>query len=337
MSVPTPLQSFLGGIGLSLPVFALVKLNGSVFGISGFLHRAVRGGREALMAVAGLVLGGIVIGLVEGEGPQTLSTSLAKLAFSGFLVGMGTRLGNGCTSGHMICGLSRFSLRSLAATATFFSTAVITTYLVHPGELPPVAPMDWTLGPIGKVLLALQLIPLAIETGLYVFAPEPQPEPHANDKATEETDPNTTSTLPLTSLRLLASAATSLNFALALRLSNLTEPSRVIAFLALPFHQGFDPSLAFLAMGALPTSIILYQYCRGSELPRLGGPWSIPGCGLVDTRLILGAATFGIGWGLEGICPGPGLVNIGRAVVTGSHIPQLALWVSAVVAGGLVV
>lgn len=92
MSSPTPLQSFLGGLGLTLPVHALMLLNGNVFGISGFLHRAVRGGKEAIVAVAGLVLGGVFVGIIEGSGPKPLSLRLSQVLLSGFLVGLGSKV-----------------------------------------------------------------------------------------------------------------------------------------------------------------------------------------------------------------------------------------------------
>lgn len=93
MSSPTPVQSFLGGIGLSLPVHALLLLNGNVFGISGFLHRAVRGSPEAVVAVSGLILGGAMVGLTEGAGPRLLDLSLSQVLISGFLIGLGSKAG----------------------------------------------------------------------------------------------------------------------------------------------------------------------------------------------------------------------------------------------------
>ncbi|KAG5354019.1 hypothetical protein C0989_009715 [Termitomyces sp. Mn162] len=356
MSSPTPIQSFIGGIGLSLPVHALLLLNGDVFGISGFVHRTVLGRKEPAFAVLGLILGGAYIGLIEGHGPSPFQHSFGRVALSGLLVGLGSKLSNGCTSGHMICGLSRFSLRygflsmisiklliqnisSLVATLTFFATGVITSQLL-PSELPSADIMDWSLGPNGRVLLATQVVVSALLGSLvWRFIS------HQNREFTDVYVQVTTSRLsandasalqkPHPISRLLVYLATGFEFALALRFSNLSESNRVLSFLSLPFSSSFDPSLAFLAAGALPTSIILYQFFRGSERPLLGGRWSIPKGGLIDMKLIWGAAVFGAGWGLAGICPGPGLVNLGRAITGGSGVLSVAIWLSGVIIGGL--
>lgn len=92
MSTSRPLHSFLGGLGLSLPVHALLLLNGNVFGISGFLHRAVRGSKEAMASALGLLLGGVFVGLTERAGPQPFPLSFPRLIISGLLVGVGTKV-----------------------------------------------------------------------------------------------------------------------------------------------------------------------------------------------------------------------------------------------------
>ncbi|KAJ7500622.1 hypothetical protein B0H11DRAFT_1800540 [Mycena galericulata] len=321
-----PLQSFLGGLGLSLPVHALLILNGNIFGVSGFIHRAARGGKESLVSVVGLLLGGMLVGLKEGAGPQSFPLNFAHLIFSGFLVGVGTKMANGCTSGHMICGISRLSIRSVIATATFFSTGVIAARLLH-GNSIPTQFFDWSLGTTGKALLSFQAAPLIVLAFLYIVTPH-----RPNDMANLDRP-----TVLARALRLIASLSTSIEFALALRLSDLTEDVKVFTFLLLPFHPAFDPSLAFLALGALPLAIFLYHYARGSEQPRLGGVWSVPKGGKVGMRLILGSALFGLGWGSGGICPGPGLVNLGRALGGGSDPRPMIAWLAAVVAGGYMV
>ena len=108
---------------------------------------------------------------------------------------------------------------------------------------------------------------------------------------------------PKTSLRLFALFCSAFEFALALRLSNLNDPTRVLSFLLLPIHKlSFDPSLAFLAAGALPLSALLYRFGRQPEKPRLGGGWGVPTGGQINSKLVTGAALFGVGWGMAGVC-----------------------------------
>jgi hypothetical protein len=145
----------------------------------------------------------------------------------------------------------------------------------------------------------------------------------------------------------------SIEFAFALRLSNLIDPLRVISFLLLPLHRAFDPSLAFLAIGALPLTILLCYCNHGPEKPHIGGEWTIPQDGAIDVELLVGASIFGVGWGLSGICreyrcqdgefiliflmdvAGPGLVNLGRAIVAGTGLLHTIGWVTGVAVGGL--
>jgi uncharacterized membrane protein YedE/YeeE len=90
---------------------------------------------------------------------------------------------------------------------------------------------------------------------------------------------------------------------MALHLSNLNDARRVRSFLLLPFHRAFDPSLAFVAAGALPLGIFLYHFARGDDdRARLGGTTMVKTVGKVDARLLIGSAIFGVGWGMAGIC-----------------------------------
>ncbi|CAA7271535.1 unnamed protein product [Cyclocybe aegerita] len=328
MAHPTPLRSFLGGLGIPVAAHELLVLNGNVFGISGFVHRGIRGSIEGLAGVAGLVLSGAVVANLEGNGPVPLSLSLPKVLLSGFLVGLGTKLANGCTSGHMICGVSRFSLRSIAATATFFTTGVISSQIFH-RDLPATSSMDWSLGPNGANLIALQAIPLSLSLILYALNPNASTKDECDCSKDQPPNP------PRRALRALTFVATALQFGFALRLSNLTEATRVLSFL-LPIHPAFDPSLAFLAAGALPLGMFLYHYMRGSERPCLGGDCSVPKGGEIDARLLIGSSIFGVGWGLAGICPGPALVNFGRALGAGGQaLAPYASWIASMLVGGL--
>jgi len=139
-------------------------------------------------------------------------------------------------------------------------------------------------------------------------------------------------------LRILVRLSTSLQFALALHLSNLNDARRVCSFLLLPFHRAFDPSLAFVAIGALSAGLLLYHFARGDGA-RLGGT-TIVKTGKIDVRLLAGSAIFGIGWGMSGICPGPGLVNFGLSLSTRAdfaEIASFASWLGCMALGGLLV
>lgn len=92
MTSPTPLKALVGGLGIPLAAHELLLLNGNVFGISGFIHRGVRGSIEGLAGAAGLIFGGVLVSVLEKNGPENLSPSLPQVVLSGFLVGLGTKV-----------------------------------------------------------------------------------------------------------------------------------------------------------------------------------------------------------------------------------------------------
>ena len=132
----TPTASLLGGMLIGLSASAMLLANGKIAGISGIVAGLLSPTKHdtlwRLVFVAGLLAGGFLlrffsprsfeIGIVRSEG---------ALALAGLLVGFGTRLGNGCTSGHGVCGISRGSKRSLIATMTFIATGAAAVYIVN--------------------------------------------------------------------------------------------------------------------------------------------------------------------------------------------------------------
>ncbi len=137
------LLALLGGalIGLSASLFW--SLNGRIAGVSGVFADVFRAHGEDRAVRFAFLLGLVLVGAWFGKATARIGTPsvpLAALALAGLLVGVGTRLGNGCTSGHGVCGLSRLSLRSLVAVCTFMATGAITVFFVrhvlHLGSLP---------------------------------------------------------------------------------------------------------------------------------------------------------------------------------------------------------
>lgn len=132
----TPIASLAGGAMIGLAASLFLLLTGRVAGISGIfgglLHRQPNDTAWRAAFILGLVIAGIAGGFAMpslfDSGP---SRSIFASVMAGLLVGFGTRMGNGCTSGHGICGLSRLSIRSLVSVLTFMTTGAVTVYIVN--------------------------------------------------------------------------------------------------------------------------------------------------------------------------------------------------------------
>ena len=133
----TPYASLAGGAVIGLAAALLVLFNGRIAGISGVLGGLLKprtgdvGWRLAF--VGGLVAAPAAYALFAAVPPPHVSASWGAIALAGLLVGVGTRYGSGCTSGHGVCGLSRLSPRSLVATLTFMAAGFATVLLVRHG------------------------------------------------------------------------------------------------------------------------------------------------------------------------------------------------------------
>ena len=132
----TPVSGLVGGLLIGLAVALMLLLNGRIAGVSGIVGGLVnpKGGDTAwrLAFVAGLLFGALAyILLVGGTSPVDVLASQPAILIGGLLVGFGTSMGSGCTSGHGLCGMARFSRRSMAATAIFFGVAMITVFMTR--------------------------------------------------------------------------------------------------------------------------------------------------------------------------------------------------------------
>ncbi len=131
----TPVPALIGGALIGLAATLLLLATGRVAGVSGITAGAIaapgpeRDWRTAFLV--GLIFGPIVFAFFGGELPRPLLPALPVIVIAGALVGFGTQLGNGCTSGHGVCGLARLSPRSLAATATFVAAAMATVFIIR--------------------------------------------------------------------------------------------------------------------------------------------------------------------------------------------------------------
>jgi uncharacterized membrane protein YedE/YeeE len=133
----TPVPAFAGGLLIGLSAVIMLLFNGRITGISGIMDGIVINSKSGdrvwrICFLLGLVLGGFLFKLIMPDSffPRD-GFSVVLLITGGFIVGIGTRMGSGCTSGHGICGIARFSRRSILATVTFMLTGAITVYLIR--------------------------------------------------------------------------------------------------------------------------------------------------------------------------------------------------------------
>jgi len=130
----TPQSAFLGGIIIGLAVILFFVGNGRLAGVSGIVNNSLvskQNRTDNFLFIVVLVLGPIFyVFFTKNNIPFLITSSLPIIIIAGFLVGIGTKVGRGCTSGHGICGISLLSLRSIVATITFMITAIITAKLI---------------------------------------------------------------------------------------------------------------------------------------------------------------------------------------------------------------
>lgn len=274
-----------------------------VVGNSGMLKSVVLGPAEPTKIgyLVGLLgAGALLHSLLPGCFEVPLPPSSSRV-FGAFCVGMGVTLANGCTSGHGLCGLSRLSLRSLVAVPTFMACAAATIIASSGTQFGGMAPV--VDAPEASLRIAAGL---ALALGLALLpalALGPKPR--------------------LTYLGLWSGAC----FGTGLCIGGMVRPSAISGAFTPTL---FDPTLWVLFMTALAVTFTFYR------LAELGGVEAarVPNAGTVDTRLVAGAALFGLGWGLTGSCPGPHIVTIGATPMASGPLAGMGGVFAGILAAG---
>mmetsp|Transcript_24956 Transcript_24956/g.53161 ORF Transcript_24956/g.53161 Transcript_24956/m.53161 type:complete len:280 (-) Transcript_24956:110-949(-) len=244
-----------------------------------------------------------------------LDNSLTYI-FSGFTT---FKLGNGCTTGHGICGLARRSPRSLTAVLAFMTTGIFVAtgcsagcpfnpYLRENYEsVAKHLPTDFTIG-IGTVVASLAAgaaMPGFLRKAPHQNATETEKHEHDNNKR-----------------KIVPAIFSAVFFSLGLAISQMTTSSKIYGFLNVKGLKNgtWDPTLACVVGGGLAVSFISYQFVNGlnalknskvlecplSQKPPTG-QFNVPTNKVIDRKLIIGEAMFGLGWGIAGLCPGPAM------------------------------
>lgn len=304
----------LGGLTIGVVAASRLLVFGKVTGCSGFLTRQFKPSTSLLdrvngiLFLGGLAIGGAIAGSYMPESFENWDTlPYSRLISGGILVGFGTSLGNGCTSGHGISGLSAFRFRSLVATSVFFSTGVVVATLAKTSTFLPFFENTISYERGGFTVLAAIGGASIINLISYLF----------KDRLNQG----------LTSgiiFRLFIDVLYAIIFGLALSVANMTKLSAVIAFLDV-LH--WNPALAFVMGGALlvavPTRYIITKY---NSAPYLEAAFFRHSDDQVDFKLVFGSLCFGAGWGLSGVCPGPATTNLGSG-----NIPPAIFFAAALV------
>ena len=130
----TPISSFIGGLLIGIAVVIFFVSNGKLAGVSGIVNNVLTKNQSRiinLLFLLGLILGPLTyMFFFKITLPFVMTSSLSIIIFGGLLVGIGTKIGSGCTSGHGVCGISRFSVRSILATILFMLSAIITVFII---------------------------------------------------------------------------------------------------------------------------------------------------------------------------------------------------------------
>ena len=281
-----PLEACIGGLFIGAACGAYMLIAGRIAGNSGALKSCLLGPREASKTafIGGLIGGGVLMkALLPSCFEAIVPLPLLQVAVAGLCVGVGTALGNGCTSGHGLCGLSRLSKRSLVAVPTFMAAAIVTSTAMSGGRV-------GTPLPVAQTPQATLEVALRLAVGLACALPACK---LLSGRAKE----------------IYTGLWTGACFAVGLSIGGMVRPSVISQALS---PAAFDGTLWVLFVTALALTFATY---RAAAHVGVGAAsvWDAASPAAVDPALVAGAALFGLGWGLSGLCPGPHIVGLAAA------------------------
>ena len=364
----TPIESALGGLLIGFSAATMLLCYGRVLGFSGILVQSaaplVKAGLPALWRVSvlvGLVVGGVLSGAIPSTQfpARTVDVNEGIYILAGLAIGLGAsvyanegielqhlrsnlglpltgagpmsrQVGNGCTSGHGICGLGRLSPRSFISVCTFMASGLVTatvtirvvggvdcsavTWIAWPPKLPS-HPAALVLGAFAPMVVTLALVAAA------------RAARGGNTPAVGAEAQRAFSLAWL--LSELVPLSVGLTSGIGLVLAGMLEQNKVRGFLNMAGQ--WDPSLAFVMGAGATVSLAAHQLARRWPQPLLLDEYAYPTTcefgadkeGRVarrcDPSLIGGSLVFGVGWGMLGICPGPSIVGLAVPLVAASQ------------------
>lgn len=297
------LFAVVGGVLLSVATSFHLYVKGRITGMSGIFYGLISYERKnfhwKISLVCAMIITSVIFFQVFGDrniyaDPEKdiafFDRSNRDLSLGGFIVaglftGFGTKMGNGCTSGHGLCGLPRFAIRSYVNMACFILMAVGTATLKY---YYPFLDEEYYMGTIERSDLSWAFLAAAIfvASAFFIY--------HSCVRRDKDK-----------TIDIVIAFITGGIFALGLLVSGMTKRSKILNFLQM--KEGWDPSLLFVLLTGSGLNFLSFNYIiHHVKTPLLCPKLEIPTNKKIDWKLILGGLTFGIGWGLGGLCPGPG-------------------------------
>ena len=342
-------SAVLGGVIIGISTTCFLMISGKLTGISGFVENSISPAvkfDEKLWSwsyLIGLMLAGTIASLVDRERLGIVSEVRYSTLVGALFVGFGTRMGCGCTSGHGISGLPRGSLRALVAVCTFMAAAMVsavcTRLMTDSGVFPRIdKTMDLPYWSPIYVAIFIPLMSFVFISGvLFVF------HTYIKETVVPISAATASSKLWIRESKLqhaLTSFVAGFVCGVGLAISGMCDPLKVTQFLDFTGPDGWDPSLAGVMGGGVVFNAITFHLLHKHEvetvIPSDEGDqislrnelnmWKNPANLSLPRSFVVGAALFGVGWGMCGVCPGPGVVNLGAASpVSAAYLPLLLL------------
>jgi uncharacterized membrane protein YedE/YeeE len=305
----------IGGVLIAAASSLNLFLKGRVTGFSGVAF-ALWSGEEGSNTwrwslLLGLISSSLILRLsslgkdtfFEPQSTFSKDFSLAAIILSSIFVGLGTKIGNGCTSGHGVCGLPRFSLRSFVAVMVFLITGIGTATLRHnvPFLTNESFLTSWGVemyeksGNFKEYFYYTTLVIILVLTLFYLIILYRHEYNKSNSREFSDG---------------IIGYFVGFIFGLGLCISGMAKRSKVINFLAI--SSDWDASLLFVLGVSVGINVITFHFIlnRSDNPPLSDKPISLKPGNDLDVNLIIGPFLFGMGWGLSGLCPGPVMVNL---------------------------
>ena len=293
--------ALLGGILIGGVAVTRLALVGKITGISGILNgssiykvdkvpyeeRAAK-----ILFVLGISFGGLGCYYLFPQAFLDWSTvPIERIIVGGFLVGFGSAVGNGCTSGHGVCGISSLRVRSIVATSVFMFTGILTAVFTNSLKYFPKFDNELNV-PTAMITFA---IALSLCISLYVVGNKVSDGKWIIEESNKRY------------FMSFSEFLTGVVFATAMTISNMSMNNATLSFLDL---TEWNPALMFVMGGAICVAAPLFYFVKVKGTPFLSDKFDLPTSEDIDLQMLSGSATFGVGWGFFGACPGPALTNL---------------------------